>query len=56
MTDSDIIFQRFLVGLLIAFAVFGVYAYHDHGRTLECRTTAQTNGATAVDAVALCKK
>lgn len=55
MTDSDTIFQRFLVGLLIVFVVFGVYAYNDRSRTLECRTSAAASGADTVNAVKICK-
>ena len=47
---------KFFVGVFIAMIVFGAYAYADRGRTLECRNSAQTNGATPADAVALCKK
>lgn len=47
---------KFFVGVFVALFALGMYAYADRGRTLECRTTAQTNGATAVDAIALCKR
>ena len=56
MSDSDTIFQRALIGVAIVFVALGAYSYSDRGRTLECRTQAQTNGMSAVDAVALCKK
>ena len=56
MTDSDTIFQRVLLGVISAFVALGVYSYNERGRTLECRTQAQTNGASADDAVKLCKR
>lgn len=56
MSSTDTLFQRFLVGVFVFFIALGAYSYHDRTRTLECRSQAQTNGATAVDAVALCKK
>ena len=43
------------VGLGLALVLIGVYAWHDHGRTLECRTSAVASGADAVNAVKLCK-
>ncbi len=56
MNSIDSLFQRFMVGIFVLFIVFGAYAYFERGRTLECRTQAQTTGMSAVDAVALCKK
>ena len=47
---------KFFIGVFIALIMLGAYAYVDRGRTMECRTTAQTNGASAADALALCKK
>ena len=43
------------VGLAVAFVLIGVYAWFDHGRTLECRTAAVATGADTVNAVKLCK-
>ncbi len=56
MIPTDTLIQRLFVGVFVALVLMGVYAYFDHGRTLECRSQAQTTGMTAVDAVTLCKK
>lgn len=47
---------KFFIGIAIALFLLSVYAYTDHGRTLECRATAQSNGATITEALTLCKK
>lgn len=56
MIPMDTLYQRFFVGIFVFFIALGAYAYFDRGRTLECRNQAQTNGMSAVDSVALCKK
>lgn len=43
------------VGLGIVFVLIGIYVWFDHGRTLECRTTAVAGGADTLNAVKLCK-
>ena len=47
---------RLFIGIFLAFVLFGVYAWHDQSRALECRTLAQTNGASVADALKLCKR
>jgi hypothetical protein len=44
------------IGVLLLIVLLGVFLWFDRSRTLECRTTAQNNGASIVDAVNLCKK
>jgi hypothetical protein len=52
----DTLFQRMFVGVFIFMVLLATYAYFDRGRTLECRTQAQTNGVTVIDSIALCKR
>lgn len=47
---------KLFIGIMLSMILLGVYAYAERGRTLECRTTAQNNGASAADALTLCKK
>lgn len=55
MIPMDTLFQRFFIGILVAFMLLGVYAYVDRGRTLECRQTALTNGASIEQSVKACR-
>jgi len=46
---------RGLIGLFLLVVLMGVFLWFSHGRTLDCRITAQENGASIIDAVKLCK-
>ena len=47
--------ERGFLGIAVLFILMGIYVWFDHGRTLECRVQAQSNGADTVNAVRLCK-
>ena len=47
---------RAFIGVFLAFILLGVFAWFDHSRAIDCRTTAQAAGASVADAVKLCKR
>ena len=54
--DDSLTTKVFFVMVFGFMAAMGVYSYSDRGRTLECRTQAQTKGVAVNDAVQLCKR
>lgn len=47
---------RALAGVFLAFVLLGVYAWFDQSRAIDCRTAAQSAGASVADAIKLCKR
>lgn len=47
---------RSLIGIFLAFVLIGIFVWFDHSRAIDCRTTAQSAGASVADAVKLCKR
>ncbi len=48
--------ERALSGLGVFLILIGIYAWYDHGRSLECRQGAQSKGVSVVEAVKLCRR